>query len=275
MGTQQRTIVTIIDDDENKTCSNETSLGHNKKDLGFSVAGTLFKFNVFTKTCAGNDQNFGGDFLKVVANKLGATDVPHGFDDSPVIGIVDDMGNGSYACSLNATATGNYELSVFQLIPGGLRGYYYTDNFLSDSRLDLIRTDAMINFTWGTGPVTTFGRDFVSVRWEGYVRPLFSETYTFWLDIDDHIRLWIDGILLIDYWTFSPTTGLLRADHDLIAFETYEIILEYRDILHNATARLLWSSLSTPITAIPPSSLIYKVSLMSDVDNVKLFTCGG
>ena len=149
-------------------------------------------------------------------------------------------------------------------MPGGLKGYYYTDNYLSDERLDIVRTDSVVNFTWGMGAVTTFGRDFVSVRWEGYIMPSFSETYTLWLDVDDHVRLWVDGILLIDSWTFfSPTltSDLLHAKHNLTAQTPHEVIIEYREISGNAKARLLWSSESdATLTAIPSSSLFYKVS---------------
>ena len=84
---------------------------------------------------------------------------------------------------------------------------------------------------------------------------------SFWLDVDDHARLWIDGNLLIDWWTFpAAPSSMLHAEYNFTAFETYEIVLEYRDILGNATSRLLWSSDSTPITAVPSSSLYYRVS---------------
>lgn len=254
LGTQSRTIVTIIDDDEHKTCSEKTTLGHDKRDLGSVEAGTHFHLNIFAKTCAGNDQTIGGDVVKVEARKVGAKHAPI------TKGRCNDLDDGTYACDVNATVSANYILDVYQLVPGGLKGYYYTDNYLTDERLDIIRTDAVVNFTWGTGAVTTFGRDFVSVRWEGYVMPSFSDTYTFWLDVDDHVRLWIDGILLIDSWTFSPTSGMLHAAHDLTALETHELVMEYREILGNSTARLLWSSANTPLTAIPSSSLFYKVS---------------
>ena len=230
-------------------------------DLGSVEAGQLLKFSVFAKTCGGNDQSAGGDVVRVEAHKVGKNVL-----DTPIItiGACDDNENGTYACNLNATSSGNYELDVYQLVPGGLKGYYYTDNYLSDERLDNVRTDAVVNFTWGMGAVTTFGRDFVSVRWEGYIMPSFSETYTLWLDVDDHVRLWVDGILLIDSWAFSsptPTSGLLRAEYDLTALTPHEVIIEYREIRGNAKARLLWSSESAPITtAIPSSSLFYKVS---------------
>lgn len=236
-------------------------MGHNNRDLGFAEAGTPFEFSVHAKTCAGEHQVVGGDEIKVEAHKVGAENVPYGFDAPVTVGKCDDADDGSYACDVNATISGHYELDVYQLIPGGLKGYYYTDNYLSKERLDIVRTDAVVNFTWGTGAVTTFGRDFVSVRWEGYVRPSASETYTFWLDVDDHARLWVDGILLIDSWAFSPTSGMLHVNHDLAAYETHQLVLEYREILGNATSRLLWSSKSTPLAAIPSSCLFYKVNM--------------
>ena len=260
LGTQQRTIVTIIDDDSDKTCSENVgiSLGANDLQTNVGVAGQSFLFDLYANTCSGSTSAKGDDEFKVVARKLASESSPLGSDVIDATGSCTLSLENVYTCEVNATTSGTYELDVHQLIPGGLRGYYFTDNFFDKSILDVTRTDAVVNFTWATGPVTTFGRDFVSVRWEGYVRPNFSETYTFWLDVDDHARLWIDGHLLIDWWTFPHASSMLRADHVLSEFETHEIILEYRDLLGNATARLLWSSENTPITTIPSSSLFYK-----------------
>jgi hypothetical protein len=262
LGTQQRTIVTIIDDDADRTCSHnvETNLGANGQQPDIGLAGYSLQFNLFAKSCAGDVSMEGADMFKVVARKLTSEESYVGADTVNAIGGCAHSIENAYVCAVNATTSGNYKVDIYHIIPGGLRGYYFSDNFLDNTRLGMVRTDASVNFTWGTGPVTTFGRDFVSVRWEGYLRPTHSETYTFWLDIDDHARLWIDGNLLIDWWSFSPALSMLHAKHTLTAFELYDIILEYRDILGNATARLLWSSESTPITTIPSSSLFYKVS---------------
>ncbi|KAL7444122.1 hypothetical protein ACHAXM_009872 [Skeletonema potamos] len=196
--------------------------------------------------------------FKVVARKLASEESNLEIDTTHAIGGCVHSLENAYACEVNATTSGNYEIDVYLLIAGGLKGFYFTDNVLDNSKLDMIRTDAVVNFTWGTGPVTSFGRDFVSVRWEGYVRPMHTETYTFFLDVDDHARMWIDGHLLIDWWTFPPSSSMLHAEHNLTKSESHEIILEYRDILGNATARLMWSSESTPIATIPSSSLYYK-----------------
>ena len=259
IGTQSRTIVTILDDDEMNTCSNKSSLRDSRRDLWYVEAGTPFEFNVNATTCAGTDQTIGGDMWKVEASIIGSQVGPHEFDTPATEGRCEDSGDGIYACAINPTSSGTYKLDIYQLIPGGLKGYYYTDNYLSHEKLDNIRTDAVINFTWGAGAVATFGKDFVSVRWEGFVRPLHSEMFTFWLEVDDHARLWVDGYLLIDSWTFSPSSGMLQAQHELTAHETHEVVLEYREILGNASARLLWSSTNTNMTVIPSKSLFHKV----------------
>ncbi len=261
IGTQSRTIVTIIDDDEHRTCSNISHLEHSSRDLGSVEAGTPHKLNVIAKTCNGTVQTIGGDVMQVEARMVRGENIPRGFDAPVTVGSCHDSDDGTYACVVTATVSGSYELDVYQLVPGGLKGYYYTDSYLSDERLNIIRTDALVNFTWKEGAITTFGRDYVSVRWEGYVMPSFSEAYTFWIDADDHARLWVDGILLIDSWTFPSTSIMLHAEHDLSATKAHEVIMEYREIVGNATARLLWSSTSTGIAAIPSSSLLYKVSM--------------
>ena len=261
IGTQSRTIVTIIDDDEHRTCSDKSFLGHGSRDLGSVEAGTPHKLNVIAKKCNGIVQTIGGDVMQVEARMVRDETIPRRFDAPVTVGSCHDSDDGTYACVVTATMSGSYELDVYQLVPGGLKGYYYTDNYLSDERLNIIRTDAVVNFTWQEGAITTFGRDYVSARWEGYVMPSFSEPYTFWVDADDLARLWVDGILLIDSWTFPSTSTMLHAEHNLTATKAHEVIMEYREIVGNATARLLWSSTSTGITAIPSSALFYKVSM--------------
>eukprot|EP00956_Cyclotella_meneghiniana_P022586 scaffold42858_cov61-Cyclotella_meneghiniana.AAC.3 len=260
LGTQQRTIVTIIDDDLQQTCSNQTTVSQNQTDLGETYAGIPLQFTVNAASCSGKAQTAGGDIYKAVARKVAsAKEMTYGI--APwFIGTFDDNGNGTYRGAVNVTSTGQYELAIFLLIPGGLRGSYYTDAFLSEPSLDLIRTDATVNFTYGTGPITTFAKDYVSVRWEGCVLPFHTEVYTFWLDIDDQARLWIDNELVIDSWAFSSSlsSSMPHVERKLQASVPHDIVLEYRDITGSAKARLLWSSPNTTLSAIPPSNLLYK-----------------
>lgn len=250
--------MTIIDDDQQRTCSGLTFLDKNQTNLGETKAGTPLTFTVNAVSCSGEAQNVGGDMYKAVASKIVSdADMTHEVVPS-FTGTFVDSDDGTYDGSVKVTASGHFELDLYLLIPGGLRGSYFTDAFLSEPRLDLIRTDATVNFTFGLGPITTGGRDFASVRWVGCIIPQFNETYTFWLDIDDQARLWIDNELIIDWWTFPRTSSMLNAERELKASEAHDIVLEYRDLTGNATARLLWSSPSTPLSAIPSTSLFYR-----------------
>ena len=64
----------------------------------------------------------------------------------------------------------------------------------------LERVDPQIDFDWGSGGITPSAMDYVSVRWTGRVRVTMTEMYTFYADADDGIRLWVNGVQLIDRW---------------------------------------------------------------------------
>ena len=39
--------------------------------------------------------------------------------------------------------------------------------------------------------------DFVSVRWQGKVKPQFAEVHTFYVSSDDGAKLWVDNVVMI------------------------------------------------------------------------------
>lgn len=208
-------------------------------------------------SCSGRPQSKGGDVFRLEARRLeGGDGGAAGAGPVVVVGRCEDRNDGTYACSVNATRSGGYDLRVRMLVPGGLEGRYHDDMFL-DSPV-LARTDAVVNFTWGTGPVTRTGRDHVSVRWEGYVRSDEKGLHTFEVEADDHARLWVDGSLLVDSWSFDGPRSDARADHSLEADGFHPIVMEYRELGGEAAARLLWSSeRSARAEVIPTTSLYY------------------
>jgi fibronectin type 3 domain-containing protein len=135
----------------------------------------------------------------------------------------------------------------------GLTGQYFNDQTLSN--LVLTRTDATVNFNWGGGsPDPSVPADHFSARWTGQVQAQFSETYTFYTESDDGVRLWVNGQLIIDNWTdHAPTEN--RAAIALLAGQKYDIKMEFYENGGGATAQLLWSSPSTAQQAVPTSQL--------------------
>jgi len=137
---------------------------------------------------------------------------------------------------------------------GGVRGDYYRG--MNFENLVLNRTDPRIDFNWGDpgSPDASVGDDNFSVRWTGDVEVAFTETYTFYTNTDDGVRLWVDGQQLVDNWEDQSATEN-SGTIDLIAGNAYSIVMEYYENTGGAVAELRWSSPSTPKQLIPQAAL--------------------
>jgi pimeloyl-ACP methyl ester carboxylesterase len=156
-------------------------------------------------------------------------------------------------CSANKTSF-TTAAAVITGTGTGLKGDYYNSVSLGTS-IALSRTDATVNFNWGAGsPAASIRIDNFSVRWTGFVQPLYSQTYTFYTSSDDGIRLWINGVQLINNWTDHGTTEN-SGSITLTAGVKYTIKMEYYERGGSAVAQLLWSSASTPKAIIPQKQL--------------------
>ncbi len=135
----------------------------------------------------------------------------------------------------------------------GLQGNYYDNRDFTS--LKLTRTDATVNFNWGSGaPDSSMGADTFSVRWVGQVRPRYSETYTFYTQSDDGVRLWVNGTVVIDSWVNQSLTER-KGTIALEAGKLYAIKLEYFEYNVNASVKLLWSSARQAKEIVPQSQL--------------------
>ena len=137
----------------------------------------------------------------------------------------------------------------------GLTGQYYSDTNLQN--LVLTRTDPTVNFTWpnDTAPVAGLPADNWSVKWTGQVQAQYSEAYTFTTVSDDGLRLYVNGQLVINDWTYHAATTDNSAPIQLVAGQMYSIEMAYFEGSGGATAQLRWSSASTPAGVIPTSQL--------------------
>ncbi len=169
---------------------------------------------------------------------------------------------GTYVFRLTATdnqgATGSDDVTV-TVSPGsgdngdGLSVSYFPAIDLSGTPVTGI--SATVNNDWGTGsPATGIPTDYFSARWTGEVKPLFTETYTFYTNSDDGIRLWVNNVAVIDNWTdHGPVEN--SGTISLTAGVKYDIRLEYYEKTGGAVAKLSWSSISQTKQIIPQSQL--------------------
>lgn len=168
-------------------------------------------------------------------------------------------------CSSNKTSFSTAAAAIVVGKGTGLKGDYYNTIGLTGS-VYLSRTDATVNFNWGTGsPYRTISATTYSVRWTGFVQPLYSEKYTFYTNSDDGVRLWINGQEIINNWTdHSPTEN--SGTITLSAGVKYTVKMEYYNNTGGAVAQLSWSGASTPKAIIPQKQLYLPTSGNRDAD---------
>jgi len=117
------------------------------------------------------------------------------------------------------------------------------------------RTDRSVNFNWGNGfGDPNVGAELFSVRWTGRVTPPFSETYRFYANTDDGVRLWVNNVKLVDNWIDQGPTEA-SGTITLTAGVRYDIRMEYYEKVGSALVQLLWSSPSLPKQIIPAERL--------------------
>ena len=79
---------------------------------------------------------------------------------------------------------------------------YYNNPDLAGQAV-VVRNEDAINHDWGIGaPVPGVGADNFSARWTS-TQYFDSGTYDFNVTVDDGVRLWVNGVLLIDEWHFA------------------------------------------------------------------------
>jgi hypothetical protein len=137
---------------------------------------------------------------------------------------------------------------------GGVRGDYYRG--MNFENLVLSRTDPEIDFNWGDpgSPDPLVPDDQFSARWTGEVEAAFTETYRFYTTTDDGARLWVNGVQLVDSWVDQGSTEH-SGTIDLVAGNTYSLVMEYYENGGGAVAELRWSSPHTPKQIIPQAAL--------------------
>lgn len=135
----------------------------------------------------------------------------------------------------------------------GLTGDYFDNPDFTNWRLR--RVDAGIDFDWGDrGPDPRIGFESFSTRWRGWLVPAYSGTYTFTFLMDDGVRLWLDGRLVLDEWHLTEklefsTTVTLEAGR------AYALRLDYFQEPRDAVIRWYWASGDHPKQPVPTSWL--------------------
>ena len=136
----------------------------------------------------------------------------------------------------------------------GLQGVYYNNITLTGTPV-ITRVDPTVNYDFVYQQAAPgVNLENYSVRWSGQVKAAYSETYTFYATTDDGVRLWVNGVQLVNNWINQSATEK-SGTITLAAGQKYDIVMEYFQGTGYAVAKLAWSSASTPKAIIPASQL--------------------
>ena len=154
---------------------------------------------------------------------------------------------------LNTISEQNYSLKV-STKPGGLTGVYFDGTDLNNFNVRTAEINTTVNLT---APPTQIGNsNNFSVRWSGFVKPTYSQNFTFYTNTSKGVRLWVNNVLVINRWNNTTATEYSSAAIKLDANSIYTIKME----VNGGTATLSWSSTSQAKQIIP-SSALYPIEL--------------
>ncbi|HEY0109723.1 MAG TPA: PA14 domain-containing protein, partial [Fibrella sp.] len=133
----------------------------------------------------------------------------------------------------------------------GLLGEYFNNKTLTAPSL-LSRIDAVVDFDWGNNsPAPGMNVDNFSVRWSGFVEAPVSGNYVFTTIADDGVRLWVNGVQVINDWLDHAATTTSSSSIALVAGQKYSIRMEYYESVGGTAARLHWTYPGQVRQAIP------------------------
>ena len=122
----------------------------------------------------------------------------------------------------------------------GLKGEYF-DN-ADFTALKFSRTDPQVNFDWGTGsPSNTIAADTFGVRWSGLLLAPETASYLFSTLNSDGVRLYVNGVPVIDDFVDHTTRWNDGTPIALTAGQSYEVQMDYYENTGSAVAKLKWT----------------------------------
>ena len=137
----------------------------------------------------------------------------------------------------------------------GLTGAYFGNpNVQGTAALTRIEP---IYFFWWAQPAPGLPADGFSARWSGVIEAAATGPHTLQTFSDDGVRVWVDGLLVIDNWTPHAPTYNTAAAMNWVAGERHAIIVQYQELGGPGTAQLLWRTPDAADFAPVPIERLY------------------
>ena len=149
---------------------------------------------------------------------------------------------------------------------GGIKGEYFNNVTLAGKPV-LTRVDPSIDFNWGgNSPGPGVIAPVFSVRWTGMLNVPYAETYTFYANVFEAVRLWVDDQLIINNWMAHHMAIEYQSKKLDLEGGTIPIVMEIANVSGggyggggNMQAQLSWSNPLMGKEVIPQTALLLPV----------------
>ncbi|WP_444919044.1 PA14 domain-containing protein [Microbulbifer sp. JMSA003] len=210
---------------------------HTDDDLSAIVGGELVGVHIFdTLVVKGKASLDFGDDRLVLLDPAGSSIE---MDSSLLAGELDDA-------TMQFFVPSGYQ-------QGGLWGAYFDKQDFTDRRFSQV--DSEIDFNWNSGQPTGLTHDSFSIIWRGEIDIPEDAEYTFSGSVDDELRVWIDGNLIIN----KACCGEYSSDPVELLSGRYPIVIEYEQANSANYLSLNWTYGSVLEEKIPSSAFYYRV----------------
>ncbi len=137
----------------------------------------------------------------------------------------------------------------------GLRGNYFNGSQDPAGTPTATRIDPTVNFDWGGGsPIGGVDGNNWAGEWKGQIQAYTTGTYTLYTNTDDGVRVYIDGNLIIDNYTYHAPT-IDRAQIALVAGAKHTIDIKFFQGSGGSVMQLYWSAPGLPMQIVPTTQL--------------------
>ena len=148
---------------------------------------------------------------------------------------------------------------------GGIKGEYWNNLTMSGTPI-LTRIEPGIDYNWGgDAPGPGVKAPLFSARWTGVLNVPYTETYTFYINVQEGIRLWVDDQLIVNNWMAHHMTIEYQGRIDL-EVGTVPIVMEISNLSGGGygggsvmQANFSWSNPSIDKEIVPQTVLLLPV----------------
>ncbi len=150
---------------------------------------------------------------------------------------------------LNSITEQNLSISMQTVTGTGLIGNYYDGVELNNFKMKASVLNSTVNLSTPPSQVTSASN--FSTKWTGFIKPAYSQAYTFYTNTSKGVKLWINNVLVIDKWSNASLFENSSPAINLSAGVLYAVRME----ISGGTATLSWQSASQSKQVIPSNAL--------------------